>query len=130
MVDPSVARSPSLSLQLTTETSRTVRDLENDQMVAAIAKRMAASEHRGRERRHTHTYLRRLRFPVYAQEGVLCTCAVVEHFVLKNPREHEMQTHFFATLQDALQAFPKVRVTPDVESVQPNLRAVRVGGEA
>jgi hypothetical protein len=82
---------------------------------AVIAGRMLANGGRQRERRRTKIFLQPLGLAVFV-EGKRCLYAVREHWILSHPRDHEVLTHWFETIEDARSKFPtaKLLTLPDV----------------
>ena len=108
---------------LRSEIDRAVRGVENDDMARKIAARM--SEHGSchqRDRKHTKTLLRHLAWPVFVQQR-RCTVAVVVHYVLSRPREHQTESFWFTDVTEALAAFPKAQRCQDVPQVARQLQA-------
>jgi len=99
----------------------------HDEIMAACKKPVASVAENGtlraqgrghRERRHTQTFLQPLGLPVL-KEGKRCLCAVVQHFVLSNPRENEKVVWWYETVEAAKTAFPNARLLtlPDYKPV-------------
>jgi DNA-binding CsgD family transcriptional regulator len=99
----------------------------HDEIMAACKKPVASVAENGtlraqgrghRERRHTQTFLQPLGLPVF-KEGKRCLCAVIQHFVLSNPRENEKVVWWFETVDAARAAFPNARLLtlPDYKPV-------------
>jgi hypothetical protein len=106
-------RQPNNHDALQSEVDRALRGVENDAMVRKIAARMSErGSHHPRERKHTKTLLRHLAWPVYVQQR-RCTVAVVVHYVLSHPREHQTETFWFTDANEALAAFPKAQTMPE-----------------
>jgi len=120
MVNPNVTV-PFPPAQATDDVQRAIRGVENDAMVRRIAARMVSTA-RNRERRHTRTTLRPLAWPVWV-DGKPASCCVQVYYVLSHPREHETERFWFASIAEALKAFPKAQILDDVPSVQPRIEA-------
>jgi DNA-binding NarL/FixJ family response regulator len=110
--------------------------------VASVAENgtLRAQGHGHRERRHTKTFLQPLGLPVW-KDGKKMLCAVVQHFVLSNPRENEKLVWWFETVELARQNFPEARLlalpdykpgvpvlVPQVQQVAPRLAAPQSKG--
>lgn len=99
-----------------------LRQRENHELIAGIARRICRGERQTRRRRHSQTYIRLLPFPVFV-DGTTCTCVAMKHYVLSHPRAREVEVLWYPSLAAAKGAHPKARVMPDVDRVQPRLQA-------
>jgi DNA-binding CsgD family transcriptional regulator len=100
-----------------------VASVTQEQAQAALRQQVVArigAVGRNRERKHTKTFLQPLGFPVHVGDK-RCLYCVVQHFTLKNPREHERLVYWFETLEGARAAFPSSRLLelPDYKTGTP-----------